>query len=205
MPLSALERLLVTERHRQRAAAEGGFSVPVMLERQVQAGDEPIFVSNTKGVFVQTRRSKEGAARYGFFYCPLGQEKAVLVRLHQAIWDISTTLNWPNRARSVQEGLAKFEGFRVEVRALVIPFEVVKETCGEDFTPETAEQAMAYRGYLAEVGTMRVLVAPLPKGSAILTAAPALVGVYTRVGDYLGLQLCNVRQNIVVVRNDVDR
>lgn len=202
MRVSALERLLITERQRPRAATGGGFSVPVMLERAVSVHEEPLLVSNTKGQFVQTRRNSEGMGRYGFFYCPLGQERAVVVRLHAAVEDISKTLGWSNRATTVHEGIQKFVSLRVEPKAIVIPTDVVVEICGEGFTIETAEQAMVTQGFVAEVSGLKVLVAPLLKGTALLTAAPSLVGVYTRVGDYLGLQLCNVRQNIVVV-NDV--
>jgi len=84
----------------------------------------------------------------------------------------------------------------------VIPSDVVAEICGEGFTIEAAEQAMTTQGFVAEVSGLKVLIAPLLKGAALLTASPPLVGVYTRVGDYLGLQLCNAHQNIVVV-NDV--
>lgn len=197
MPVSVLERLLLTERYRPRDAPRGGFSVPMMLERSVIPEHEPLVVSNTRGSFVQTRRTKEGTARYAFFECRLEDEGSVLGRLFSAMQSVASTPGWPSTAASVSEALARFP----LAKSIVLSESLVAKMLGDAYPLDQVRALMGLQGYLAIVEGRQVLAhASIPQGCAIVTASPQALGVYTRVGDYLGLQLLNVRQTILTVR-----
>jgi hypothetical protein len=73
---------------------------------------------------------------------------------------------------------------------------VISENLVSQFTTDESG------GLVGNVDGIRVLSANLPLDSAILfTASPAL-GVYVRIGDYLGLQFYNVRQTVTVIKID---
>jgi len=57
-------------------------------------------------------------------------------------------------------------------------------------------------GLVGSVDGIRVLSANLPLGGALLFTNPSALGVYVRIGDYLGLQFYNVRQNVAVIKVD---
>lgn len=189
--LSVLSYLLLTERHRPRAASGSGFATPVMMERESPEGSDPCLVSTTRGGFVVTRRTLEGAYRFAFFHCPIEREGEVVTNLYRAVWDHSTTLGWGNRFRTPREALAAMRD--TPAKTVILP-----RSLAESFAPgqEIPE------GKVTIVNGLHVLVAPLPEQSAIVASAPATLGVYTRVGDHLGLQLTAVRQRLMVVGPD---
>jgi hypothetical protein len=205
MALSVLERLLVTERYRPRAAAGSGFSVPILLEREVGPEHEPLLVTNSRGLFVPTRRAAEGFARYAFFPCPLDEEDQLLVRLHAALWSEGEAAGWTNRAPTLDRGMAVFRGLASAQPSAVVVSQDAAALEGE-LSAEELDKLRKLRGHVAEIHGVRIYLAPLPAGCAIVAAAPKALGVYTRVGDHLGLQLLNVRRTLVVVKPDgVDR
>jgi hypothetical protein len=55
-------------------------------------------------------------------------------------------------------------------------------------------------GLVGSVDGIRVLSAKLPMGAALLFTNPPALGVYVRIGDYLGLQIYNVRQSVAVIK-----
>jgi hypothetical protein len=171
MNLSILAHLLVTERHRQRAAPAGGFSIPFMSEREVPPETEPLLVTNARGGFTQTRRSREGLARFGFSPCPLEGEPILLGRLYNALEFMRGTSCKPKNL-------------------------VVSENLVSQFTTDESG------GLVGSVDGIRVLSAKLPLGVALLFTNPSTLGVYVRIGDYLGLQFYNVRQNVAVIKVD---
>lgn len=191
MNLSILAHLLVTERHRQRAAPAGGFSVPFMSERKVPQDAEPLLVTNARGGFVPTRRSREGVARFGFSACPLESEPILLGRLYDALQGLSGASGWANRFNTTAAAIEFMRSSPYKPKNLVISENLVSQ-----FTTDESG------GLVGNVDGIRVLSANLPLDSAILfTASPAL-GVYVRIGDYLGLQFYNVRQTVTVIKID---
>lgn len=183
MNFSPLSFLLVTERLRQRASSQGGFSVPAMEERAVPAGAEPILASSMRGAFLQVRRGSDGVARYGFFLCPPAEEGEILIRLFLRVSDLALELNWPNVFSSIPEALAAMRASTVPPKTVVLP-------TGQEL-PE---------GYASVEGVQVVTSPSLPEGSALVAASPPALGVYTRVGDHLGLQFYNVPRTLMVVR-----
>jgi hypothetical protein len=187
--LSIFSHLLQAERYRQRAASEGGFSIPVMSERVVPPESEPLLVTTSRGGFVLTRRSHEGLARYGFFPCPLEEEPLLLGRFYEALWAFSEAQGWHNRFGSVGEALEVMRASSYPPKVLTLPESLVARMGAQGTT-------------VGELEGVHVLSSALPEGTALLTAHPVSVGVYTRVGDHLGLQFTSVSQAVAVVRTD---
>lgn len=190
--LSVLSHLLLTERHRPRAARGGGFSVPAMMEREAPGEVDPVVVSNTRGDFVQTRKTSEGLYRFAFFPCPIEEEGKTLAHLFQTLWAMSTTSKWSNRYQDVREALKAMKASPIEPKTVVLP-KGLAETFAGQALPD---------GRVLVVEGLHVLVAPLPERSAIVAAQPTRLGVYTRVGDRVGLQLYNVPQTLMLVQAD---
>lgn len=86
--------------------------------------------------------------------------------------------------------------------SIILATSLVQSICGDGFTAEQIATLMRVQGHVAIVNGVQVLAADLPVDSALVTAQPEDLGVYTRVGDYLGVQLFDVRRTIVVVRPD---
>lgn len=191
MDISLLAHLLVTERHRQRAASGGGWSVPVMSDREVPPEAEPMLVTNARGGFVPTRRNHEGFARFGISACPLESEPVLLGRFYGALASLSSCSKWPNRFSSANEAIGAMQATTYKPKTLV-----VSESLISQFT--TDESGVL----VGNIDGIKVLSANLPIGGALLFTNPTLLGVYVRIGDHLGLQFYNVRQTVAVIKVD---
>lgn len=195
---TALERMLVTERVRQRAARLGGFSTPAMNEVGMEAVNAPLLATNMKGTFLSTRPSKDGLARYGFSHVPVGADDTLLVELHRVMLALSEQGGWANRCKNVTEAIERMGGLGLEPKTIVI---------GPDSLPGLLEGVAVEQAWQAmkageEIGTFEgatVLLANLPGPAAFVCAAPPLVGYYTRVGEHLGVLLQRVNQTLMVV------
>ncbi len=188
--------LLRPERYRQRAAPDGGFSTPMMMERDAYPTQAPFLVTNTRGLFVPSPRARDGKGRYAFFSCPIADESKLLPALYAQLLMLSRTPGWPTPAATVAEAAGRL----VKPTSIILSDSLIQSICGDGFTPEQVATLMRIQGHVAIVDGMQVLAGDLPRDSALVTVEPAELGVYTRVGDYLGLQLFNVRQTIVVVK-----
>lgn len=188
--------LLKPERYRQRAAPDGGFSVPMMMERDVTARQTPLLVTNTRGSFVYSPRARDGKGRYAFFLCPIADEAKLLPLLYTQLETLGRTPGWPAPATSVSEAVGRLR----KPTSIILSQSLIQSICGDGFTPEQVSTLMSIQGHVAIVDGMQVLAGDLPRDSALVTVEPADLGVYTRVGDYLGLQLFDVRQTIVMVK-----
>ena len=82
MAVSALQRILVPERYRQRAGVSE-FSVPAVHQRKVDEEALPLLATNMRGTFLSTRRSVDGFAPNGFSNCPLEEEPTLLNELYR--------------------------------------------------------------------------------------------------------------------------
>ena len=199
MSYAAFERMLKTERHRQRGAARG-FSTPSLCTVSVKADAEPLLATNMRGTFLATRRGSGGEARFGFSYCPVGQEGPLLNELHRVLWDTSLREKWANRCSAVAEAVEKLRTQGIEAATLVVSERQLSNVLGSDFHPDAARSAMAMQGFVAVVDGMQVLLSDLPDGSAFVTGHPTGTGVYTRVGDHIGMLFQRVDRAIMVVR-----
>ncbi len=199
MPYAALERMLRTERHRQRAAPRGGFSTPGLCSVNVGEDAMPLLATNMRGRFLPTRPSAEGLARFGFSEVPIGQEGPLLSELHRTLTELSRTNGWGNRCSDVAEALTRLQAQGTEPKSLVISEAQLAGILGKDSDLEVARRAMATQGYVTMVGGMQLLLSDLPDGSALVAGSPASLGVYMRVGDHLGMLLQRVNRSIMVV------
>lgn len=190
MSFSILSYLLATERLRPRAASGAGFSVPAMSERGVPEGLDPILVTNARGSFVITKRNREGMARFGFTPCSVEQEPALFTKLCADLSTLSKGLRWPNRFKTPREAITAMQRSRFNPKSLVLP-RLVLHTDSEG----ASVQQGRFEG-------LQVLSADLPSNSSILVSDSAALGVYVRVGDYLGLQLYNVNQTVAIIETD---
>lgn len=199
MRVSVLERLLVPERLPRRASVDGDFPAPVVHDRFVELSDGPFVVTNKSGGFVQTRRRPDGTVWSMFFETPLGKESPLLRTLYGALWRASASNEWKNRCSSLGEATALMRSFGQEPRCLTVPVSLLKEVCGTEFTETDAEKLMLGQGYITKVGELYVLAGDLVDGQALLTAAPKVLGVYTRADQHLSLMLFRVDRAVVLV------
>jgi hypothetical protein len=68
-----------------------------------------------------------------------------------------------------------------------------------DLSEEVAVARMRAQGYVTLYDNMQVLLANLSDGRAFVSAIPSALGVYTRVGDHLGILLQRVDRALMVV------
>jgi hypothetical protein len=190
MSFSILSYLLATERLRPRAASGAGFSIPAMSERGVPEGLDPILVTSARGRFVVTKRNREGMARFGFTPCTLEEEPAFFLRLCADLRTLSEASKWPNRFKSPSEAITAMRRSRFNPKSLVMPRGVLHPD-----SEEVPVQQGKFEG-------LQVLSADLPTNRSILVSDSAALGVYVRVGDYLGLQLYNVDQTVAIIETD---
>jgi hypothetical protein len=87
---------------------------------------------------------------------------------------------------------------------VVIPFSLLKEACGEAMSIEDVEKLMLMQGYVSKTGDLYILIGDLDPGTAILTAAPKLVGTYTRSDTALALQFFRVDRAVVLVGREFE-
>lgn len=198
MGFRALERMLVTERVKQRAA-NTGLALPALEERPAGKDDGPFLVTNMRGSFLQTRLSSAGTVRFGFSPVPLEDDDKLLVTLHRAI----SAQNPGKRCTSIPEATTALLAQGHEVRTLVLPESWLPEICGPDLDSTTARETMAKQGYVTKIDDVQVLVADIPPEMAFVAAAPALVGLYTRIADSLGVLIFRADRAIVAVTRDL--
>jgi len=171
---SVLSQLFITERHRQRAA-NVGFSLPALLEHDVQASVEPLLATNMRGTFLRTRVSRTGSVRSGFSECPIDKEPELLREFWNVLIKEGEQEGWDNTAPTVEEALEKLRKAGLTPKTLVVASDL-------DGAPEG----------------LRVLKSELP-GGALAAAEPEVTGIYTRVGDHVSIMAQRVNVALVVV------
>ena len=196
---TVLERLLSTERIKQRAG-KVGHSTPALQERPASFEEGPFLASNMRRAFLPTKMSAAGVVRFGFSEVPLGEDDQLLVALHQSISSLSSA----GRCTSINDAMNRLRHHHLEPRTVVLPESWLPEICGPDFDPSTARTLMDTQGFVAKIDEMQVLVADLPTDKAFVATTPALVGVYTRIADYLGLLFFRADRSIVAVNRALD-
>lgn len=163
--LTLMSHLFVTERHRPQAG-KVGHRVPVLSEIDVtDRSIEPLLVSNAKGSFVPTVVAKLGYVRFGFSECQPDQESRMLMEFHRVLVDRSRSCGWGNVVSSIEDGLKLMRG------TVAPPVFVLISR--DDPAPKE-------EGFV-------LLKCPLPSGSALISTRPEIAGLYTRVGDSLGI------------------
>lgn len=190
MGYTILDRIFEPERIHKRAAPQGGFSFPLMQERAVTPSIEPVLVTNTRGLWVQTRTFAPGLVRCGIFNCTVDDEDAVFLALLNKIHEIG----WANRCTSVPEALTKMRAAGIRPRSVVISQEDLGQA-GVD--AQAAEHLMRYQGHVGVADGVQTLVGPLPSGARLVVAADA--GVYLRCDDHLGVMAYGANRNFVMV------
>lgn len=189
MSFSVFTYLLVTERVRPRGSSGAGFEIPAMSERGVADGLDPILVTNARRGFVVTRKNREGMARFGFSPCILEEEPLVLSALANQVRELAKTHGWSNTFDSVGAAIDFMSGSKFKPKNLILPRGVIHRFTNSDGTQ------------VGRVGGLQLLSSDLPSKMAILTTDAPALGVYVRVGDYIGLQLYNVDKTLVVIES----
>ena len=198
MKAPIFSKVLSVERYRQKMQSVG-LCLPTLCEQAVDLLDDPLVASNMRGSFVRTKRSLEGVARYAFSECPLDLEGALFSRFFTSLWGMSEENGWSNRYSSISGALRGFRDKGMPPCSLVISPHALKKICGAQLDLDEIDKVMALKGYVSEVGGLKVLVSDLPHNQAMLTAEPALVGNCTRVGNHLGVLVRRVDQTIALV------
>jgi hypothetical protein len=189
MSFSILSYLFATERVRPRGATGAGFAVPAMSERGVPDGLDPILVTNARGEFVVTKKNREGMARFGICPCSLEAEPVLFSALVQHLQRMSIERAWSNHFESVGAAVRFMSGSRFKPKSLVLPRGVISR-----FTDSDGVNHGSVEG-------IQLLSTDLPNKLAILTTDAPALGVYVRVGDYVGLQLYNVDRTLAVIES----
>lgn len=197
--VSALERLLVTERVPRRSSKEGGFARPLIHERTVVAEEGPFLVTNNRAAFVPTRMRPGNIVWAGFSEVPLGQEDPLVRQLFSALWRLSEEQGWANRCTSLRDAMPLMQTHGHQPRNLVVPVPLLGEACGQTFSPVDADQLMLGQGHVAKVGDLRILAADLRPGTALLFAAPSQVGSYVRSDQALAAVFLRVDRSVILV------
>ena len=198
MGFRALERMLVPERLKRRAA-HTGFALPAMEERPTTQEEGPYLVTNMRASFLPTRMSSTGSVRFGFSTVTPENDDKLLTTLHRSL----TAQAAGNPCPSVEAAIQRLLSRGYEARTMVLPESWLPEICGPDFDVSKARELMSLQGYVTKLGEVQVLVADLPSNMAFVAAAPALVGLYTRVADAVGVIIFRADRSIVAVTRDV--
>ncbi len=198
MGFTALERMLATQRFRQRMGRVD-FSTPSYLELRVNPESGPFISTNMRGKFIPTRCSKDAVVIQGFSPCTVEEEPALLLELHQTVTRASSAQKWRNRCSTLTQALDRMRSFGLKPWSVVIPESLLREVCGPERDLEGARKSMQLRGHVAVVDGIQVLLSSLPDRTAIVAAEPSRVGFYTRVGNYLGILLQEANRSLVVV------
>jgi hypothetical protein len=160
-----------------------------MSERGVVDGLDPILVTDARGRFVVTRKNREGVARFGFSPYTLEEEPKLLSVLVRQALALSIERGWANHFGSVGEAVDFMNGSQFKPKNLVLPRGVISR-----FTDSNGVQHGKVEG-------LQLLSTDLPEKCAILTTDSPALGVYVRVGDYIGLQLYNVDKTLAVIES----
>lgn len=200
MRVSVLERLFVPERVPGRVSVRGGdLARPVIHERAVEVEDAPFVVTSMRKTFTPTRRRPDGTLWAGFADVSVSEEGLLTRELYDSLWRISTENAWSNRCRALGEATPRMQTLGFQPWSLTVPVTLLKEACGADLSVQDAEKLMLGQGYITRLGDLFVMAADLAEGQAILTAAPKVVGTYTRARDALALMVFRADRAVVLV------
>jgi hypothetical protein len=123
----------------------------------------------------------------------LEEEDTFVSKVYSCIQEASVRLGWANRCVTALDGIQKMRSLGLEPKYVVLPKGDFSEKEGQD-----AERLTLAQGHVTDLDGVQVLLAHLPNGSSIVTATPALVGVYTRVGGGMGLLFQRVDRTVMV-------
>jgi hypothetical protein len=200
--ISILERLLQAERHHRKE----GSAPPVALRFACELEQAPWVTSLFSGHFAPTHRDKNGFVGQAFTECPISEEGPLLRELYETLITLQRVFSWSNVCGSIGEAQRRMTSFGFEAKYLVVPFADLETLVGASLTLEEAEKVMATKGCVAEVDGVKILTAgdELPKGSAILSTLPSIVGVYSRIYDHVGVTIFQADRSVVLVSDAVD-
>jgi hypothetical protein len=176
--LALFAHLFVPERHHQRAGAVG-FAVPAFSEIEFEHGREiePLLATNMRNTFVRTRVSTHGHARFGFSECEVDHEGYMLCEFYRVLVETIRQEGWKNIASSVPTGIDLLRSLGFVPKLVVTPIESAVDL------PDGVYQ----------------VVADLPTDAALVMAPAPQVGLYTRVGNHMGLLAYRVDRALVAV------
>jgi hypothetical protein len=177
---SILSQLFVTERHRPRSGGVG-FSLPVFGEQTVKENIEPLLVTNMRNEFVQTQKSRDGYARYGFSECPLEKEEELFLKFFEALIREGHKNGWGNVTLTLSLALERMSQNGIYPSCLVM---------GNNNEEVNSTAFAKERVFIAD---------SLPKPTALLVAQAPFAGTYNRIGDHVGVLAQHADKAFVVV------
>jgi hypothetical protein len=185
--MTPLSQILTPERIQKKTAKSASGSllgpdltIPLLGEQHFGPTTQPaLLVTNARGEFVLSKVSKEGVGRYGFSEVDLEDEGDLLYRLYMTGAKYSAQFKWGNLSRTPEVGTALLASFGYDPKCVIL---------------SSADHAEA-----PKQNGLVIILADLPKGAAIISTLPSLVGIYARSGDYVGIQIVNPHQTMVFV------
>jgi hypothetical protein len=88
---------------------------------------------------------------------------------------------------------------RLQLRSIVVPYGLLEQASGETVSRAEADGLMSAQGYISDKDGYQVLVADLEAGQALVAAAPACLGTYTRIDDWLGVLFMQASETLCLV------
>lgn len=207
MKVSVLERLLHAERHRRKMReSDGSLVPPVATSFACEPEQGPWLTTISRGKFAPTHRDSHGFVAQAFTECPLEEEGRLLRELYGTLLTLRKVFRWTNVCKTIVEARRRMTLAGYEAKYLVVPFADLGDVVGSSLTLDEAEMLTLTQGCVADVGGVKILTTgdELPKGSAILSTLPSIVGVYNRVYDHVGITLFQADRSLVLVSNEVD-
>lgn len=187
--LSILSQLLVPDRHRPKSA-KVGLAVPMMVELPGVSTAKQALVTNTRGDFVQTRRTADGTLRLGLFDCSLEDEPKVLAKLFRTLQREAKLEGWKTCHPDLVSALSKMREVGTTPKSVILASDLAKAVTSHELK----------EGETLTLSGLNVITTNgLVDGQAMVAANPTALGVYVRIGDQLGIQLYDVQHNLYLV------
>lgn len=167
----------------QSSMGSGRSARPLLNEIALSDNDGPFLATNAASTFVLTRRSStRGVVRYGFSKVPLDEESHLIPELYMSLLSISWVERWQNRCNTIRDGVSRMVRNSLEPLNLMV-------------SKESEEKL--------NLPNIKVIPSDLAPGCALLTASRSLSGLYSRVGDYLGVMVLRADTAWMVIGDDV--
>jgi len=178
----------------------GVSSRPLLHEVPVEEECEPLLATNSMGLFVSTRRSvSRGVARFGFFELPLSEEPSLFPSFYMSLHEYSAVNNWKNRFSNLSDAFKFLGSNSLEPSYLLLPPSRIASILGKEYNEEEVNGLLLHQGYITTLDGARIVPADLHDEGAILTSTPSMVGMYTRVRDYMGVLILRASTSIAII------
>lgn len=188
---STLATILESSRAHTRQVSN---KIPTILSLDFNSNVSPCVSSTGRGTFLISSQSATGTCRFGFSDVLLTEEGIFVQELASKLKAFGEQQQWDNTAPSIEEAVAKLAQRGLKARYAIFPRTVFSE---EDSSKWEVEK-IATMGKYVKLG-VDILVTDTTYGIPFVVVGPKDLGVYIRIGDYVGTLIKNADRNVVLV------